>query len=451
MQTRQIFFKPIISVLSVLLVLRGISAQCLTGNDSPSMMGAGSKKAIIDSKFRFALETLKKISLFESQDNIIYSPYSIHQAVTLAYFGSRGTTEEALKRALQLPADISKVDVQRYYSFENTLKQQINGQNDVSSNYEFNSANRLWISDKKKVRECILSLFGNQLEMIDFKTNPNAVRDQINNWVSNMTKGHIRDLLPPNSITTDTDLVLANAVYFKGLWKSRFNPNNSKKDIFYSSKSQHSMVKYMRQQGNFNHVISEILGAHVLELPYKGNEISMFILLPPFVTKISNDSAQNGERDSIYHLIERLSTEAGYTEIRDLLTSDSLPQPVEIILPRFEVEKELQITTLLDAIGAGELVMPDVANLKGFVEDGEESVHLGAAVHRARIEVTEEGTTAAAATAIYTFRSGRPLVPTVFNANHPFVYFIYEKPKRTILFAGIYRNPNTQKNAAETA
>lgn len=115
-------------MLSVLLVLRGISAQCLTGNDSPSVMSAGSKKAIIDSKFRFALETLKKISLFESQDNIIYSPYSIHQAVTLAYFGSRGTTEEALKRALQLPADISKVDVQRYYSFENTLKQQINGQ-----------------------------------------------------------------------------------------------------------------------------------------------------------------------------------------------------------------------------------------------------------------------------------------------------------------------------------
>lgn len=177
----------------------------------------------------------------------------------------------------------------------------------------------------------------------------------------------------------------------------------------------------------------------------------MFILLPPFVTKISNDSTQNGERDSIYHLIERLSTEAGYTEIRDLLTSDSLPQPVEIILPRFEVEKELQITTLLDAIGAGELVIPDVANLKGFVEDGEESVHLGAAVHRARIEVTEEGTTAAAATALYTFRSGRPLVPTVFNANHPFVYFIYEKAKRTILFAGIFRNPNTPKNTAEAA
>lgn len=188
-----------------------------------------------------------------------------------------------------------------------------------------------------------------------------------------------------------------------------------------------------------------------MELPYKGNEISMFILLPPFVTKISNDSSSNGERDSIYHLIERLSTEAGYTEIRDLLTSDSLPQPVEIILPRFEAEKELQITTLLDAIGAGELVIPDVANLKGFVEDGEESVHLGAAVHRARIEVTEEGTTAAAATALYTFRSGRPLVPTVFNANHPFVYFIYEKPKRTILFAGIFRNPNTPKNSAETA
>lgn len=99
----------------------------------------------------------------------------------------------------------------------------------------------------------MLDLFGDQLEKIDFRIDPNAVRDHINQWVSNMTKGHIRDLLPVDSIGADTDLVLANAVYFKGLWESRFNPTNSKKDIFYISNSQHSMTTFMKQSGHFNH------------------------------------------------------------------------------------------------------------------------------------------------------------------------------------------------------
>lgn len=179
----------------------------------------------------------------------------------------------------------------------------------------------------------------------------------------------------------------------------------------------------------------------------------MFVLLPPSVSvaKSAADVEQNGERDSVRQLIERISTELGSTELRDLLDSGIPPQQVDVILPRFEVEKDLPISTLLRAIGAGELVMPNAANLRGFVEDDEEPLHLGDAVHRARIEVTEEGTTAAAATALYTFRSGRPLQPAIFNANHPFLYFIYEKPTRTILFSGIYRTPNTPQSTAETS
>lgn len=99
----------------------------------------------------------------------------------------------------------------------------------------------------------MLMFFGNQLEETDFRTNSEEVRNRINNWVSNMTKNHIRDLLPPDSITEDTDLVLANAVYFKGLWAQRFDPKNSKRDIFYFSGTQSSRITFMRQKGNFNH------------------------------------------------------------------------------------------------------------------------------------------------------------------------------------------------------
>jgi len=99
----------------------------------------------------------------------------------------------------------------------------------------------------------MFDFFGDQMQVTDFRTNPAEVRTRINDWVSNMTKGHIRDLLPPNSISEDTDLVLANAAYFKGLWAQRFDPKNSKRDIFYASGTQNSVITFMRQKGNFNH------------------------------------------------------------------------------------------------------------------------------------------------------------------------------------------------------
>lgn len=194
-------------------------------------------------------------------------------------------------------------------------------------------------------------------------------------------------------------------------------------------------------------VVSEELGAYILELPYKGEEISMFVLLPPFSTARSIQTPGNEPQDGVRQLVERLSTERGMQELRELLDDGMPPREVEISLPRFEIEKELPIGQLLSALGAGELLSPNAADLRGFVADGEQGLHLGDAVHRARIEVTEEGTTAAAATALFSFRSSRPTEPAIFNANHPFVYLIYDKPSRTILFTGIFRQPNASQQA----
>lgn len=179
---------------------------------------------------------------------------------------------------------------------------------------------------------------------------------------------------------------------------------------------------------------------YILELPYKGNDVSMFVLLPPFSTAraLSQDSEP---QDGIRQLVERLATEKGSRELRQLLDDGMPPREVEVDLPRFEIERELQLNQLLYALGAGELLSPGAADLRGFVADGEPSLHLGDAIHRARIEVTEEGTTAAAATAIFTFRSSRPTEPAIFKANHPFVYLIYDKHGRTVLFTGIFRSP----------
>lgn len=114
-------------------------------------------------------------------------------------------------------------------------------------------ANRLWIAEQKKLRECMLNFFGNELEPTNFKANPQAARERINQWVSNVTKGHIKDLIPSDGVSEDTDLVLTNAVYFKGQWQSRFEPTMNKRDIFYASSSQNSFVTFMRQKKTFHH------------------------------------------------------------------------------------------------------------------------------------------------------------------------------------------------------
>jgi serine protease inhibitor len=110
-------------VLPVLLAISKISAQCLMGNDVPSVMDPTSRTLLTDARYAFALDSLKKTALIESRDNIFFSPHSLHHALTLAYFGARGTTAESFKKALRIPDQLSKVDMQRYYAFERSLNE----------------------------------------------------------------------------------------------------------------------------------------------------------------------------------------------------------------------------------------------------------------------------------------------------------------------------------------
>lgn len=109
-------------MIVLLSVISMISAQCLTGDDMPTRMDPTSRVSLTGARFDFALDSLKKTASME-KDNIFFSPHSIHQALSLAYFGARGTTEESLKQALRIPSELSKIDVQRYYAIERSLNQ----------------------------------------------------------------------------------------------------------------------------------------------------------------------------------------------------------------------------------------------------------------------------------------------------------------------------------------
>lgn len=155
----------------------------------------------------------------------------------------------------------------------------------------------------------------------------------------------------------------------------------------------------------------------------------MYILLPPSTSK-----------DGVDKILANLNSQtlAEIVSENHLLTS----RTVEVSLPKFTVERTIELGPVLEGLGVGDLLQPssDLSTLTGNPQD---RVTLGGAIHKARIQVDEEGTQAAAATSIFTFRSGRPAETVEFNCNHPFVYLIYDKQKKAILFAGIYRRPQT--------
>lgn len=181
-------------------------------------------------------------------------------------------------------------------------------------------------------------------------------------------------------------------------------------------------------------VTSEKLKAHIVELPYKGDDMSMVIVLPRF---------ENNAVDKVIKLLAENSLD-------DVIDFDSLyPRQVELEMPKFIVEKTLSLKPAMDRLGLSELFdeNADFSTLTGE----ENSIHFTDAIHKAKVEVDEEGTVAAAATAIFTFRSSRPLEPTRFVANHPFVYFIYDKMSRNILFMGVYRVPDKKYRNSKKA
>lgn len=123
----------------------------------------------------------------------------------------------------------------------------------ANSTYEFTSANRIYVTDKVPLRECVVDLFGQELIKADFRTNPEALRKQINEWVEQHTHDMIKDLLPPGTIEVDTRLVLVNAAYFKGKWENKFDPKKTKPEVFYISPSKQTIVDMMHIEATFNY------------------------------------------------------------------------------------------------------------------------------------------------------------------------------------------------------
>ncbi|BFF90178.1 serine protease inhibitor 88Ea [Drosophila madeirensis] len=417
--------------LSLLLLLPAFLSAELC-NVKPDNKYLEKRVRLYHGQQNFAVSMLDVIRTSTPNDNVFFSPYSTYHALLLAYFGSSGETEQQLRSVLNLDWAESKEMVRSAYSMEKRNREA----RSKKSPLEFSSADRMYFDQETQLASCLENRFSDEIVKLDFKGKPEESRIQINDWIATETHNQIKDMLAPGDIDARTQLALANAAYFKGQWVSKFQVNNTAQMPFYTSSANLSLVPMMQQKGTFLHNVDEQLRAHVLQMPFRTtfdeaeedeetkSDMSLVVVLPPFSS------------GSLEDVLSRLNA----TTLEESL-NNAMPREIEVSIPKFEFEQRLELVPILAKMGITKIFEPTAT----FHDFTEQSVSFGDAKHLAKIKVDEEGSTAAAATVLVSYRSARPIEPTKFDCNHPFVFLIWDHASRAILFTGIYRDPKTLK------
>lgn len=438
-----------VSAVALLCVLARTQAQVLDRNCFSDENGTLSDtfldrtgdeeaKAIVYGGERAFSVNLIKSLFTQSEDssiqqNIFISPSSIYHTLMLAYFGANGETQAELATGLGF-GRLSKSKVLKTYMMDRAY--QAVRERTPGLGYVFQHANKLYFEREVKLNDCLRLALEDQIETVDFKRNAESARESINAWVEGITKGNIRDLIPAGYVDYSTRAALVNAAYFKGNWASQFQPGSTKLGNFYVKRNKIRTVRYMHQEGAFNYYTSEELQAHVVELPYEGDHVSMMVILPPFLD------------DGLQETVKRLTPETMSGVMAEIKSGFYKMDKLNVTLPKFSIRGSLELTEPLQTLNISKLFGAG-SNLTGFIDlestaaEELDQVRLDSAIHKSYIEVTEEGSEAAAATALLGFRSARPLIYTQFTADHPFLFLIYDKQVDTILFFGVYQHPPT--------
>ncbi|GCB82574.1 hypothetical protein scyTo_0022027, partial [Scyliorhinus torazame] len=290
----------------------------------------------------------------------------------------------------------------------------------VSANRLFGDKSLIYNETFQNISEAV---YRAKLIPVNFKEKTKLARKIINSWVANKTEGLIRDVIPPDAITPYTALVIVNAIYFKGLWKSMFEKEMTVKREFERAPDNHCQVPMMQQQGSFRFAKFSKDAVKVIELPYKGDDVSMVLILPT--------------TEGVLGVLEKQLT---HEKLLGWLSQLSLTD-VDLSLPKFRVEDSFSLTDKLKQMGLVDLFSPENANLPGIVEGHHNDFYVSDAFHKAFLEVNEEGSEAAAASAVMLM--GRSLRPSleIFNANRPFLLLIREVAINAIIFMGRISDP----------
>lgn len=351
--------------------------------------------------------------------NIFLSPYSISSALAMTWAGARGQTQEEMGRLLRFAAPPESI-----HAAMRELRSSLEGVAQ-KGDIELSVANRLW-GDRAYTflpayLETTREAYAAALEPLDFVGAADASRGIINRWVEKETKDRIRDLLPPGSIDASTRLVLTNAIYFKGKWAKPFAKDATHDEPFHAIPAAEASVPMMHESLKADLATTD--GGRLLLLPYEGNALSMAILLPD-------------EADGLADMEKGLTWEK-----LDSWIGSAAPRQVILSLPRFRTTSMFTLSESLAKMGMPSAFDPAKADFSGI--DGKRDLCISLVVHKAFVEVAEEGTEAAAATGVVVgITSIAPVEkPVSFVVDHPFLFLIRDNASGAILFMGRITNP----------
>jgi serpin B len=352
--------------------------------------------------------------------NLFFSPESISADFAMAYAGARGQTATEIEKVFHFTLPQEKL-----HPAEGALLKQMNGQH---QGYELHVADALWAQKDASFLPAYLTLvqtdYAAGFRSVDFKSSPEAVRATINQWVEQQTNDKIQNLLGPGTVTPATRLLLTNAIYFKGTWLDPFDVDWTDEEEFHLTAKQSIKTQMMNRNGSYRYYDGGTF--QELEMPYKGEELAMIILLPKEIGGLP--------------ALERSFTAAAASEWIQKLEPVG---KVILTLPRFTMTQQFELSSTLSAMGMPQ-AFSGAADFSGMT--GKPDFTISAAIHKAFIDVNEQGTEAAAATAIEMVatamqRPNNEPPPIVFDADHPFLFLIRDTSTGAILFLGRVEDP----------
>ncbi|KAM3619038.1 uncharacterized protein V6R79_002006 [Siganus canaliculatus] len=373
--------------------------------------------AVSSSNTAFALELLRTLSKGNPTGNIFVSPLSISSALAMVYLGAKGETANQMAQALSFSSGEGV-----HADFE-TLNADINSS---AASYILKLANRLYGESTSKFLPEFLDAtqkyYHADLKTVDFIGAAEDCRGEINSWVEQQTENKIKELLKPGTVTPMTRLALVNAIYFKGNWMNRFDAANTKEMPFKTNNNESIPVQMMYQMKKLPYNYIPEFNLQILELPYVEDELSMFILLP----EPGSEFLRKLELDLTLEKLDEWTNRANMDVHSDVI----------VHLPKFKLEEFYELNEALAKMGMKD-VFSAAADLSGMSSEG--GLYLSAVAHKAFVEVNEEGTEAAAATAgMIAFCMLRE---EHFTADHPFLFFIRHNKTKSILFLGRFSSP----------
>lgn len=396
----------------------------LAARYSPALAGQATPAApvanLVAGNTEFALDLYAELRA-GGTGNLLFSPYSISQALAMTFAGAAGETREQMAATLALPAGQPQA-IDAFAALNDDLVAR------ADTGYgALRIANALWGEQGYPFSAAFSAelerIFGAGLQATDFVNAPEEARVAINDWVATQTEDRIQDIVPPGAITELTRLVLANAIYFYGPWRHKFSESATEDDIFHLLDGGEATVPFMFQEEMFPYGAGD--GWQAIELPYEQEGFAMTILLP-----------DQGAFETVEAAFDIATLDAA--------TSSLESTPVALSLPKFEFDFGESLVDVLKSMGMTDAFEPGAADFSGMVEGTpEEPISIGEVLHKAFIGVDEDGTEAAAATVVVgpTSAPAPPEDPVEVRVDRPFLFAIRDTVTGSLLFLGRVLDP----------